>query len=95
LSWPGNCLFKAVKQSNATLIPIDSEHNAILQVLPQSKKLNYKSNGIRKILLTASGGPFRTSTKEELKHVTPKRGFTSSKLDYGQKDYDRFRNDDE
>jgi 1-deoxy-D-xylulose-5-phosphate reductoisomerase len=68
----GELFVKAVKKSNAILIPIDSEHNAILQVLPQSKKTNYKSNGIRKILLTASGGPFRTSSKEELKHVTPK-----------------------
>lgn len=68
----GELFVKAVKKSNAILIPIDSEHNAILQALPQSKKMNYKSNGIRKILLTASGGPFRTFSKEELKHVTPK-----------------------
>jgi 1-deoxy-D-xylulose-5-phosphate reductoisomerase len=68
----GELFVKAVKKSNAILIPIDSEHNAILQVLPQSKKMNYESNGIRKILLTASGGPFRTFSKEELKHVTPK-----------------------
>ena len=68
----GELFVKAVKKSNAILIPIDSEHNAILQVLPQNKKMNYKSNGIRKILLTASGGPFRTFSKEELKHVTPK-----------------------
>ena len=68
----GELFVKAVKKSNAILIPIDSEHNAILQVLPKSKKINYKSNGIRKILLTASGGPFRTFSKEELKHVTPK-----------------------
>ena len=68
----GELFVKAVKKSNGILIPIDSEHNAILQVLPQSKKMNYKSNSIRKILLTASGGPFRTFSKEELKHVTPK-----------------------
>ena len=68
----GELFVKAVKKSNAILIPIDSEHNAILQVLPQSKKMNHRSNGIRKILLTASGGPFRTFSKEELKHVTPK-----------------------
>ena len=68
----GELFVKAVKKSNAILIPIDSEHNAILQVLPQCKKMNHRSNGIRKILLTASGGPFRTFSKEELKHVTPK-----------------------
>ncbi len=81
----GELFVKAVKQSNATLIPIDSEHNAILQVLPQSKKLNYKSNGIRKILLTASGGPFRTSTKEELKHVTPKEALRHPNWIMGKK----------
>jgi len=81
----GELFVRAVKQSNATLIPIDSEHNAILQVLPQSKKLNYKSNGIRKILLTASGGPFRTSTKEELKHVTPKEALRHPNWIMGKK----------
>ncbi|MCX7181825.1 MAG: 1-deoxy-D-xylulose-5-phosphate reductoisomerase [Candidatus Methylopumilus sp.] len=81
----GELFVKAVKQSNATLIPIDSEHNAILQVLPQSKKLNYKSYGIRKILLTASGGPFRTSTKEELKHVTPKEALRHPNWIMGKK----------
>jgi 1-deoxy-D-xylulose-5-phosphate reductoisomerase len=68
----GELFVKAVKKSNGILIPIDSEHNAILQVLPQNKNMNYKSNGIRKILLTASGGPFRTFSKDELMHVTPK-----------------------
>ena len=68
----GELFVKAVNHSKATLIPIDSEHNAILQVLPQNKKMNYKSNGIRKILLTASGGPFRTFSKEDLLFVTPK-----------------------
>ena len=81
----GELFVRAVKQSNATLIPIDSEHNAILQVLPQSKKLNYKCNGIRKILLTASGGPFRTSTKEELKHVTPKEALRHPNWIMGKK----------
>jgi 1-deoxy-D-xylulose-5-phosphate reductoisomerase len=81
----GELFVKAVKHSNATLIPIDSEHNAILQVLPQSKKLNYKSNGIRKILLTASGGPFRTATKEELKHVTPKEALRHPNWIMGKK----------
>ncbi|MEY3891630.1 MAG: 1-deoxy-D-xylulose 5-phosphate reductoisomerase, partial [Pseudomonadota bacterium] len=68
----GELFVKAVNHSKATLIPIDSEHNAILQVLPQNKKLNNRSSGIRKILLTASGGPFRTFSQEELRNVTPK-----------------------
>jgi 1-deoxy-D-xylulose-5-phosphate reductoisomerase len=67
------------------LIPIDSEHNAILQVLPQNKKLNYKSNGIRKILLTASGGPFRTFSEEQLLHVTPKEALRHPNWVMGKK----------
>ncbi|CAN1508670.1 Dxr 1-deoxy-D-xylulose 5-phosphate reductoisomerase [Methylophilaceae bacterium] len=81
----GELFVKAVKKSNAILIPIDSEHNAILQVLPQSKKMNRKSNGIRKILLTASGGPFRTSSKEELRHVTPKEALRHPNWIMGKK----------
>ncbi len=68
----GALFVKAVNESNATLIPIDSEHNAILQVLPHGKKLDYKLNGIRKILLTASGGPFRNFSKEDLQYIKPK-----------------------
>jgi len=81
----GELFVKAVKKSNAILIPIDSEHNAILQVLPQSKKMNHQSNGIRKILLTASGGPFRTSSKEELRHVTPKEALRHPNWIMGKK----------
>ena len=81
----GELFVKAVKKSNAILIPIDSEHNAILQVLPQSKKMNHKSNGIRKILLTASGGPFRTSSKEELSHVTPREALRHPNWIMGKK----------
>ena len=81
----GELFVKAVKKSNAILIPIDSEHNAILQVLPQSKKMNHKSNGIRKILLTASGGPFRTSSKEELSYVTPREALRHPNWIMGKK----------
>jgi len=81
----GELFVKAVNHSKATLIPIDSEHNAILQVLPQNKKLNYKSNGIRKILLTASGGPFRTFSEEQLLHVTPKEALRHPNWVMGRK----------
>ncbi|NBW53031.1 MAG: 1-deoxy-D-xylulose-5-phosphate reductoisomerase [Betaproteobacteria bacterium] len=81
----GELFVKAVNHSQATLIPIDSEHNAILQVLPQNKKMNYKSNGIRKILLTASGGPFRTFSKEDLLLVTPKEALRHPNWVMGKK----------
>jgi 1-deoxy-D-xylulose-5-phosphate reductoisomerase len=81
----GELFVKAVNHSKGTLIPIDSEHNAILQVLPQNKKINYKSNGIRKILLTASGGPFRTFSKEDLLLVTPKEALRHPNWVMGKK----------
>ena len=81
----GELFVKAINHSKATLIPIDSEHNAILQVLPQNKKLNYKSNGVRKILLTASGGPFRTYSKEQLLQVKPKEALRHPNWVMGKK----------
>jgi 1-deoxy-D-xylulose-5-phosphate reductoisomerase len=67
----GSLFMQAVKVGGATLLPIDSEHNAIFQVMP-SQQLNHLSDsGIRKILLTASGGPFRRYTQTQLQAVTP------------------------
>jgi 1-deoxy-D-xylulose-5-phosphate reductoisomerase len=64
---------QAVKQGRATLLPIDSEHNAIFQVMPVQKPHALKDAGIKRILLTASGGPFRKSTEAELRAVTPQQ----------------------
>jgi 1-deoxy-D-xylulose-5-phosphate reductoisomerase len=60
---------EAVKMGNATLLPIDSEHSAIFQCLP-SDKTTWASN-VEKIILTASGGPFRTRDVASLRSVTP------------------------
>ena len=62
----GNLLNKICLENNGTLIPVDSEHNAIFQVLPSQKD----SQDIKKIILTASGGPFREFDIESLKNVT-------------------------
>lgn len=62
----GNLLNKICLENNSTLIPVDSEHNAIFQVLPSQKD----SQDIKKIILTASGGPFREFDIESLKNVT-------------------------
>lgn len=63
----GPLFMEAVQQNKATLLPIDSEHNAIFQCLPDGKV----NAGVKRILLTASGGPFRTLPLEQLSHVTP------------------------
>ncbi len=65
-------LFMAeVSRRGTPLLPIDSEHNAVFQSLPRGFDGNLATCGVRKVLLTASGGPFRTTPIEALAHVTP------------------------
>ncbi len=66
----GNLFMQAVADGGATLLPIDSEHNAIFQALPQNKQGSLASMGVKRVLLTASGGPFRNATIAELKAVS-------------------------
>lgn len=67
----GSLFMDAVKQGGATLLPIDSEHNAIFQVMPSQSLNNLADGGVRKIILTASGGPFRLHSKEDIAKATP------------------------
>ncbi len=67
----GSLFMDAVHKHGATLLPIDSEHNAIFQCLPHDFTGEFARHGVTKILLTASGGPFRKLTLDELAHVTP------------------------
>lgn len=69
----GNVFMDAVRASGATLLPIDSEHNAIFQALPRGYDGNLAASGVRRILLTASGGPFRNTPLSELHNVTPEQ----------------------
>ena len=66
----GKLFMQAVEAGGATLLPIDSEHNAIFQVMPPQPSANLTAGGIKRILLTASGGPFRKASLEELERVT-------------------------
>ena len=67
----GHLFMDAVRDGGATLLPIDSEHNAIFQSLPHPRRHGLAAAGVRKIILTASGGPFRNRTPESLAGVTP------------------------
>ena len=69
----GNVFMDAVRASGAMLLPIDSEHNAIFQALPRGYDGNFAANGVKRILLTASGGPFRNMPLRELENVTPEQ----------------------
>ncbi len=67
----GQLFMDAVRESNAELLPIDSEHNAVFQCLPESFGDGLARVGVERILLTASGGPFRSWPIEQLHTVTP------------------------
>ncbi len=67
----GQLFMDAVQQNGATLLPIDSEHNAIFQCLPHAYGRDPRAAGVAKILLTASGGPFLTRAVDTLDAVTP------------------------
>jgi len=67
----GALLMRTVAEHGAELLPIDSEHNAIFQCLPPTHRAGLERVGVARILLTASGGPFRAAAPETLAQVTP------------------------
>jgi len=81
----GDLFMEAVAESNAQLLPIDSEHNAIFQCMPAGYQAGEKVPVARRILLTASGGPFRTMPVEQLVDVTPAQAVAHPNWDMGQK----------
>ncbi len=66
----GDLLMSAVSKSGATLLPLDSEHNALFQCMPAGYRAGQCAAGIRKLILTASGGPFLHTNKAALAQVT-------------------------
>ena len=86
----GQIFIDALKNSNAQLLPIDSEHNAIFQCLPhtEQQRLGFcqlSDAGVSKILLTGSGGPFRTLPVNELENVSPEQACAHPNWDMGRK----------
>jgi 1-deoxy-D-xylulose-5-phosphate reductoisomerase len=69
----GPVFMKEVQRNRSILLPIDSEHNAIYQSLPRDYSSNLEISGVLRILLTASGGPFRQIPLEDLEQVTPEQ----------------------
>jgi 1-deoxy-D-xylulose-5-phosphate reductoisomerase len=76
----GDLMMAAVERSGATLLPVDSEHNAIFQCLAGGKLEH-----VRKITLTASGGPFRSLSYDAMRHVTPAQAVAHPNWDMGAK----------
>ncbi len=81
----GSIFMQAVADSGAQLLPIDSEHNAIFQCMPAGYKSGMQAKQVRRILLTASGGPFRTMPVEQLTDVTPAQAVAHPNWDMGRK----------
>jgi 1-deoxy-D-xylulose-5-phosphate reductoisomerase len=85
----GSLFMQAIQNGKATLIPIDSEHNAIFQCLPQGYMLKggeeRRVAGIRKIILTASGGPFLRASAAALLSVTPEQACAHPRWSMGRK----------
>ncbi len=81
----GALFMQAVAESGAHLLPIDSEHNAIFQCMPAGYTAGHKAVQARRILLTASGGPFRQMPVEQLPDVTPAQAVAHPNWDMGRK----------
>jgi 1-deoxy-D-xylulose-5-phosphate reductoisomerase len=82
----GSLFMQQARAGNAELLPVDSEHNAIFQCMPQGfLPGSGQPEGVVKILLTASGGPFRTTAVDELSGITPEQACSHPNWDMGRK----------
>ena len=81
----GHLLMRAVRESGAVLLPIDSEHNAIFQCMPSDGAARPQLRGITQVLLTASGGPFRSWSPEQMRTATPDQACAHPNWSMGRK----------
>jgi len=81
----GHLLMQAVHEGGARLLPIDSEHNAIFQCLPVDDRARPGHQGVSKVLLTASGGPFRQWSYEQMTEATPDQACAHPNWSMGRK----------
>ncbi len=84
----GELFMRTLAESDAVLLPIDSEHNAVFQCLPPESRLaggDIRGQGVRKVILTASGGPFRTLPVEQFADVTPEQACRHPNWEMGRK----------
>jgi 1-deoxy-D-xylulose-5-phosphate reductoisomerase len=81
----GPLLMEEVRRAGAQIIPIDSEHNAIFQCMPAGYLPGDVARGVTRVILTASGGPFRSTSAEKMAHVTPDEACAHPKWKMGRK----------
>jgi len=81
----GRLFMDEARRHGAEILPIDSEHNAVFQCLPVERTRGEQGGGVKRILLTASGGPFRTTALTDLAEVTPEQACAHPNWDMGRK----------
>lgn len=81
----GELFRKAAAENNVTIIPVDSEHNALFQVLPANFEAGLEKVGVEKLILTASGGPFLHKDRNTLSNITPDEACNHPNWDMGRK----------
>jgi len=81
----GELFRKAATDHDATIIPVDSEHNALFQVLPHNFEAGLENAGVEQLILTASGGPFLHTDRRDLEGITPQQACNHPNWDMGRK----------
>jgi 1-deoxy-D-xylulose-5-phosphate reductoisomerase len=81
----GELFRKAAAEHGASIIPVDSEHNALFQVLPENFENGLKNIGVERLILTASGGPFLHRERRTLENITPDQACNHPNWDMGRK----------
>ncbi len=81
----GALMLREVREHNAQLLPIDSEHNAIFQAMPGNVQIGQFPVGVEKIVLTGSGGPFRTRPLDQFAEITPEEAVAHPNWSMGKK----------
>lgn len=81
----GTLFMEAVRLGGATLLPLDSEHNAIFQCLPTGADAWPHTRGVRRVILTASGGPLRNATRSQIEQATPEQACAHPNWSMGRK----------
>jgi 1-deoxy-D-xylulose-5-phosphate reductoisomerase len=81
----GELFMEAAAEGDASILPIDSEHNAVFQCMPRDFDRGMDAIGVKRILLTASGGPFRGLSLDQLEQVTPEQACAHPNWDMGRK----------
>ena len=86
----GGLFMRRAAAAGATVLPVDSEHNALFQAMSGSRR-----EDVRRVILTASGGPFRTASAEAIRAATRRAGAQASELVDGAEGHDQFGDLDE